>query len=504
MKTKSFPNKHDWNKIVEEAFSSDDTHDFSAHYELRKERMQRGITMTKNTDRKRTKIIAAAVASVAAIALIPTSVYAYNRISANISKTDNYQTTVQISTPESISEPIAENSDKKFMYYRFNWLPDGYVREDTILGDNIIIDPVSEYEPFVNFPYVNKETNGEIMVQFYDLPKDTNINIDLPFSENCENYTSGDKTAMINYRTENIIDMTIAGANSEQPGFSRQIFVTFGETSYLAVIYLSDDISEEDMLKLIDNMELIQTEEKRYNDYIPFLDKDNSSTSSYEETLKNVENMNVVNIGDTAYYDNNEEFGGFSFTLDSAEYIDNFDGINTDSIGMYADYSHYMDENGSIVENIRSIVEYGNGVTSKDEVIAQESIPMHILKIKATFTNTRDVENEIGIEPTLFVVQDGTPLAYGMFKYKDHSYIDSVSGLGGSLNFFSMDTAPEKKGSKNAVHLAPGESAEVQLAFWVPDDLKDETYLMHRIGYGYDNQINKGSPVFDVRYSSIN
>lgn len=243
---KGFPNNQEWNKIVEESFSSDDKHDFSAHYELRKDQMQRGIIMTKNTDRKRTKIVAAVIASAAAIALIPTSVYAYNRVSANISKTADYQNTVSISTPEPISEPTADEGEKKFMYYRFNWLPEGYVKED------VIIESAADYDAIVNPPYINTETNGKISVQFYDLPKGTDISIDLPFSENCETYESGDKTAMINYSTQNIYDMTIRHDNSGQPGFSRNIFVTFGETSYLVEITISDDISDDDLRTLID------------------------------------------------------------------------------------------------------------------------------------------------------------------------------------------------------------------------------------------------------------
>ena len=478
---KGFPDKQEWNKIVEEAFSSDDKHDFSAHYELRKDRMQRGIRMTKNTDRKGKKIVAAVIASAAAIALIPTSVYAYNRIKADISKTADYQTTISISTPEQ----IADESGDQFMFYTFNWLPDGYVKAE---------DP---------YTYINEDTNGKIGAQFYDLPKGTDISIDLPFSENCETYESGDKTAMINYRAPNIYDMTIHHDNSEQPGYSRNIFVTFGETSYLAEINISDDVSDEDLRNLIDNMELIPTEKKMYGDYIPFLDPDNNSTSNDEPPLQDAVNMNVVHVGDTVYYDNEEYFGGFSFTLNSAEFIDNFDGINTDACGNYADYSQYMDENGNIIENIRSIIEFGDGVNSNDKVLSEESIPMHILKIKATFTNTRDVENEIGIDPTMFAIQDGKPVNQAFVNYNGQRYIDSVSGVSGSMDFFSMDTAPEKKGSKNAVYLAPGESAEVQLAFWVPDDLKDEVYFMQRLGNAYDTEINRGSPVFDLRASTI-
>ena len=48
----NFPDEKEWEKIVEDAFSSDEEHIFSEHYKLQKQQMLRRITMTKKTFNK--------------------------------------------------------------------------------------------------------------------------------------------------------------------------------------------------------------------------------------------------------------------------------------------------------------------------------------------------------------------------------------------------------------------------------------------------------------------
>ena len=211
--------------------------------------------------------------------------------------------------------------------------------------------------------------------------------------------------------------------------------------------------------------------------------------------------INAYGAGETISYDNEDIWGGYEITLNSIELTDSFDGIHTDSCGWEADYSSIMDENGNIIENIRKRIKKGDGVNSLDEVVSEESIPMHILKVNATFTNTRDETNEICISPQLFIFKDEKPLVWYDFIFDgDYKIMDSITGLSGSLDFFSLDTAPEKKGGKNEVILEPGESADVQIAFFVPDDLKDEIYLEFvSVGNSLASSLKDGYPVYDVR-----
>lgn len=480
MKRNNFPDKTEWNKIVEEAFRFKDDHVFSEHYKMRKKQIQRRITMTKNTG-KRKKALAVAAALVAVVVLIPTSVYAYNQITAKISKTADYQATIEISSP---AEQPAEEAEQ-YMFYSFNRLPEGYVERD---------DGKSGFK--------NDDTNEAVFLQFYKLPENEKINFDLLYSLNCENYESSNKTAMINYRATD--NSNYPSYYNPAPAYDREVYISFNDTPYLLEMIVTENISRDDLLKMIDSVELVPTDERLYGTYIPFLDENAmQSNESYTKIIKDIDNeaFNLLETGNTGSYSNDDYFGGFEFTLNSAEFTDSFDGIYTDTCGWEADYSNIMDENGNIVENIRKKIKLGDGVNSIDEVVSEESIPMHILKVNATVTNTRDETNVIGIDPTLFVIRDGKPLkGYWLDNsYSGYTTEDSITGHTGSLRFFSFDTAPEHKGGKNEVILEPGESAEVQIAFFVADDLKDEVYLLWALGYAYDKAINQGLPVYDVR-----
>ena len=58
MKNKNFPSGQDWDKIVDDAFRSNDVHTFSDNYLQRKASLQKGFVMKKNVKNKnKTKMI---------------------------------------------------------------------------------------------------------------------------------------------------------------------------------------------------------------------------------------------------------------------------------------------------------------------------------------------------------------------------------------------------------------------------------------------------------------
>ena len=89
MNKNDFPDEKEWKKIVEDAFSSDEEHIFSEHYKLNKQQMLRRVTMTKKTFNKK-RGLAVIAAAVAVTAAIPLSVFAYEKLTAKIEKTANY------------------------------------------------------------------------------------------------------------------------------------------------------------------------------------------------------------------------------------------------------------------------------------------------------------------------------------------------------------------------------------------------------------------------------
>lgn len=454
MKNNYIPDDKEWKKIIDEAFDSDEIHIFSEHYNMQKRCMQRRIEMKKTNKNKRVTAIIAIAAATAV--LVPTSVYGYGKINAKIEKTANYRNTAVINTEKNDdAQPVEIAGEGEFVYYEFGWIPEGYVQHEE--GPDRWVS----------------ENDGLILGKFYVLPENGEFKIDLLRSEKCENYSKNGKTALINYSMDDVV--------FGEGKYKRNIFVSFDNSEYLLDIIISNDVSHEDLIKIIDNIKLIRTDEKLYGDYIPWLDTDNNN-SSYVESKLTVDNDYEKQIGETI---SNSSVGyEYDVTLTDAVFTDSFEGIDTDSIGEKTDFSHLIDKNGNIIENTRSYVKRGDGVNTADEIVSEEKIPMHILKLNVTITNTADVENDICISPTMFIVEDGEPLFYWESR-AEIPYYDSVLGGDSASEFFSLDVKTGTKGFKNSVILAPNESAEVEICYFVSDDVKDKVYV--RFGYTPDS-----------------
>ncbi len=453
MNKNDFPNENEWKKIVEDAFSSDEEHIFSEHYKLNKQQMLRRVTMTKKTFNKK-RGLAVIAAAVVITAAIPLSVFAYEKLTAKIEKTANYENTISIQTPVADTE---NTEAPKYMFYEFGWVPEGYVPSTEKGG----------------FTLDSDEIKGGISPLFYKLPDDMTLELSLPFSAECETYEAEGKTALINYREPHVF--------FDEIPYTREVFVSFEGTSYVLDISITKDISHEDLLKIIDNITLYPTEEKLHGDYIPWLDESNYQSDSYSPQKFYAYEENVRTIGDTVsnpYTGNGID--GYDVTLNSFELTDSFDGITTDSGGDETDFSHLMDENGNIIENIRTTIKLGDGVNTIDEIISEEVVPMHILKMNVTITNTADIENDICICPTMFIIEDGEPIVNWEVQ-DEYSCYDSILGLERQSMWFSLAMDSDQKGGKNHLILAPNESADVQIAFFVDDNVKDKVYVSFEV-----------------------
>ena len=447
---------------------------------------------TKKVQKKH-RFPAAAAVMAAALVLVPTTVYAYTRINAKIEKTAPYQNTVKIqpvSEVQTETSAAEEPTQEQYMMFELGYLPDGYqwMGEDTPYGGKIH----------------NMDTNGGITPVFYRIPAEGDFEVDLSNSASCENYESGDKTAMINYR--------ISYNNGDESNFGRDIWIFFNDTRYLLELFITDDISQEDMYKIIDNATLYETDEMRFGEYFPWLDKPSQAEIDAEnEYLKSItqpvaeEDRVVLNIGDTADYAAHDGWGGYTVRVNSAELTDSFDGITTDACGWDADYSRYMDENGNILPNTRTWYKFGDGVYTLNEDMYSEDMPYHILKVNATYTNTRDEVYDIGVSPDIIGFDsDGVPVGYETGEkippefpngcnYRDSLEKHDISGV-----FLSLSVFGDQKGDKNHVILEPNETVDVEMCFLVPETRLGNMYFnFMTVGNGYSQSIKNGYPIFD-------
>lgn len=456
MRKNNVLSSEEWENIIEDAFNSDEKHIFSERYEMQKKVMMQSDAVHNKSF---AKIYIPVIVVLALIpVIVPTSIYAYNRIRAHIGKTAPYRNTATIISPT--TENTQTNSEKKYMKHSFGWLPEGYIRS-------------TEKQA-----YYNASNGNSISFQLYKLPENTKLKIDFLYSENCENYRKDDKVAIINYKYK------VNSLNTNL--YTKEAIITFDNSDYMLDLIFTDNITREEILKIIDNLSLVPSDEKVHGDYIPWLDQNNQNTfSSSSNSI--IREEGCKNVGDTIHYTDLN----IDVTLNSAEITDSFNGITTDGCGNPIDYSNCMDDNGNILSNKRTYIKRGDGINTIDEIIKEENIPIHLLKINATYKNTGTKTEDITIYPCLFVSDNGHPLVYWE-SCGETKYHDSILGLSYQSDMLSMDVSPEYKGEKNSILLEPNESADVQIVFLVAEDVRN------KINISFINGSNRFTEYFDV------
>ena len=117
MKNK-IPDGREWEKIVDEAFSSDRIHVFSEEYNTQKRFMRKGVTMKKNNILMNMTV---AVATLAVVAF-PTAIYMNTR-SDETSQLQSAQFAED--TEEATAPPVETINTETYYSLNIGWLPDG-------------------------------------------------------------------------------------------------------------------------------------------------------------------------------------------------------------------------------------------------------------------------------------------------------------------------------------------------------------------------------------------
>lgn len=433
------------------------------------------FVMKHSVNRK--KIISVA-AAVAVLTVIPGSVYAYSKISNSaIEKTAPYQNTVKIDlSADNDAEFVSESeSSEQYMMYELGYIPAGY--------------EYNEDGPYAG-KYHSTESGGGISVCFYHIPDNMeHFRYDMRFSENCENYESNEKNAMINYRT--------GYGNSEGHNFGREVWISFTDTRYVLQLYVTDDISREDLIKIIDNTSLYPVDRQMGSEYFDRLNTKSTYSASYESPVK-ADSENVFTVDDTVLHD---YYGPTAIIVNSMELTDSFEGLTADICGLPEEtFSKFKDENNNMVPNTRTWYKAGNGIDSLDEDIISYDMPFHILKTKVTFENRSDHLIDYCIFPyilsidsegSLTKIPDDPDMPEGYSNRQIRSY-DAPYNRFNSESFLAFYADESYKGTKNHLILDAGESTDVEILCVVSENvLNSDSYICFGTSY-------KDSPIIKI------
>lgn len=439
---------------------------------------------TRNiTYRKRRIAIAAAIVAAASV-IVPGSVYAYSRYYAKIEKTNTYQNTVTVRSVEKVSEneAVTDMAEKEFKDWKFTYLPEGLAEDES------------------GWKYHDYETGAAITPCKYYLPFcGDEIKEEMNFSADCENYETGDKTVMINYK------LSYEKEKDDPTNYGRVVWISFNDYELVLQLYISNGLPQDELYKIIDGIELYSIDEETFHERYGYADDENrrqnddvSEGNIYDDFDKiSLDEFTIKKTGDTVTY---SEFysGDISFRVNNVEITDSFDGITTDASGDPADFDSLTDENNNIISNTRTWYRFGDGITTIDEDICSSEMPYHIIKMNVTAEYSGDEYEEIGICPTLvnynslfgsvvkFEEDTNIPDGYapGEVGFRDSirdEYFISLDGL------ISMDSDEKNYCTKNYIGLEPGESADFQICFVCSENmLKKDLFVRF---YNTDNNL---------------
>lgn len=503
---KHIPDSTEWKKIVDEAFSSDETHTFSENYNMKKQALQKGTVMKKNNILMNLTVAAAAFAVVA----FPTGIYLATRTSETTPAAELPADEVETTSEDEVT--VADDTSEEFISQVSDTevtitdgKEDGQVNEEIhqFTEDNIDYDTIYDLEyGWLPEGLEYQEDDSPYGRKFHNwttedgmTPIFTKVMEGVTYTEdtgNPEIATTKDewlldgKTVSMYYRSTYIPD-------NPEYNFGRIAFIYFDNTPYVLQLYVTDGISEEDFRKIIDNVHLVPSdtetayaytleEERMLKDYNATSENTEFTVGSYENMGISVEDSTIAQVGEKVYEKNPDIWGNVSAKVTGVRFDNDFNGLTTDGIGLDADYSEYLNEDGTLVENVRKWIEFENGTEIEH---GTETVPVSVMTVNITYTNN-DTEpvDDYCICPTLQTKYDGY-----FFKQRICDIVKTESELETNgmdcIDTFRYLTADDmhfsfscpNQSDKNNIHLDAGESTEVTLAYIVEDKHRDNLYL---------------------------
>lgn len=520
MKKYRLPDNDEWEKIVDEAFSSGENHKFSENYSMKKNSILKGAVIMKKHNILMNLTVTAATLAVVAF---PTGIYLATRDAEtspatelpaeNVETTSEDEVTIVEGTSEEFISQVAETEvtitdgesdgqvnesihqfteneddgqvnesihqfsedvDYDTIYsLEYGWLPEGleYQSEDSPYG--------SKFHNWTTgdgmTPVFSKVMKGS---EYYE---DTG-NPEIATTKN--EWSLDGKTVSVYYRSN---------YNPDNPelNFGRIAFIYFDKTPYVLQLYVSDGISEGDFKKIIDNVKLVPSEEetafirtdeeyKMLQEYRSGTENTGFTTGSYERLGTPIENNTIiVQVGEPVQEIYPDSWGEVSAKVTGIRFDNDFNGLTTDAIGDTADYSEYLNEDGKLVENVRRWVD-GSGTE-----YGTETVPVSVMTVSIMYTNNGDTPvDDYCVCPTLQTSFDGYFFRQRIcdivkmtseLETNHIDCIDTFKPLNSDDMHFSFSC--KNQSGKNNINLEPGESTEVMLSFIVEDKYRDNLYL---------------------------
>lgn len=237
------------------------------------------------------------------------------------------------------------------------------------------------------------------------------------------------------------------GIESDGDGYDKQFLIYFDDFGYVLSCYVSEKISEDEMMKIANGLSLEETDKEHafiIDTYIPTVD--NGGIIAPEiGTFSYAADAVVRQLGeefDILAYNRDVDGNDYTLSVKSIDIRDNVNGLDYRNFNLAKDMSYYVDENGNLKSYERKIYNYGDGVNSISSIKETETVGRKIILIDIEVTNNEKSANEFYIDAGICSIS-GTHEA-NRFNNLEASYISGQDGESGGYYQIPFE-AGEKK-----------------------------------------------------------
>lgn len=294
--------------------------------------------------------------------------------------------------------------------------------------------------------------------------------------------------------------------------FNQRIYLLCPEAYRVITIYVGDDVSKEDAIKVAENLQITEKD--------TMIDTANmytwSDIVSPEETPGDEEitsiaadKLPIAKVGETINLTaSGEDTDGnyvsdipLQATVDSVQITDDLQLLNGQ---IPEDWKDATDADGKLKENTISYIKEGDGVNTLDEIVKTKTEQQKLVYTTVTYTNTSDqeVNHILYIGSLMKLHSDGSTYeAYVPEEESGDGYDrttwDSAARTG-EMKYYSV-TDNYGNGGNYIPTLKPGESIQISMAWIVNESDLTEAYLnLNGSSYQFNDE-TLASGVIDIR-----
>ncbi|MBS4210200.1 DUF4367 domain-containing protein [Bacillus sp. FJAT-50079] len=450
-------------KIALEDFDKlDEQHEFSDTYKLKKKLFMDEIRMKgkqSQPKRKRNRILIAAACLLIAM---PTTVFGAVKAYDIIVQKQNYEVIV------SVTNKIFKKRDSWYQ------MKVGYLPENMEANDSLAM----------KYSFKDNYANGGFSFILWRLGKNSDFQT---------LYSVGYDEKEINGRKAVIVNKDTGNKNVV---FDRQVFLLFEEEGIMLQSYIGNDVSDEQMMKVIENISLEPTSEEMASytvDYDePLFSNVKEPTESRVIPLKK-NSKQLFNVGQRVpvTLDSAESVSKLEFVVEKVEV---FDSISDFKQGNFNDMgierlseNKALDQTNKLLPYKRDVYKVGNGKDSIHKLVESKLVNLKFVYLTTTVKNNSDQAiEEIYMHPSLQVLKSEK----NVWNYAGENGIAEESIMTGEVDY--LEPHGDGKSFYNIGRIEPGQTVKVNLGYFVDEDKLDSIFLdaFHYSGFGDTEDMN--------------